>query len=112
MNGSPLHIFIDSGSTHNFLDLALAKKPGCEWEDMAPQAVTVVDGNHILCEQHCKGFSWGMQGKKFLAEGMLISLGSCDMVMRIQWLSTLGSICWDFKKLVMEYFFRQSAVQT
>lgn len=34
---------------------------------------------------------------------MLIDLGSCDMVLGVQWLSTLGTINWDFKKLVLEF---------
>lgn len=103
VNGSPLHILIDSGSTHNFLDLSLAKKLGCEWKNMEPQAVTVADGNHIMCPHQCKEFSSEMQGKQFLTDVMLIPLGSCDMVLGIQWLSTLGPICWDFKKFVMDF---------
>lgn len=34
---------------------------------------------------------------------MLIVLGGCDMVLGVQWLATLGPICWDFKALLMEF---------
>ena len=40
----PLHILIDSGSTHNFLDVNVAKKLGCKIEDMDLVSVIVADG--------------------------------------------------------------------
>lgn len=40
---------------------------------------------------------------KFITEVILIPLGSCDMVLGVQWLSALGSIYWDFKKLKMDF---------
>jgi len=38
-----VHIVIDSGSTHNFLDVNLAKRLGCKIETIALQAVTIFD---------------------------------------------------------------------
>ncbi|XP_021765492.1 uncharacterized protein LOC110730018 [Chenopodium quinoa] len=86
MNGKPLHIVIDSGSTHNFLDLTLATKLGCQVEKISPQSVTVADGNHIACQHKCSKFEWVMNKRNFEAEVMLISLGGCDMVLGVQWL--------------------------
>ena len=54
--GKPVHILIDSGSTHNFLDLALAKDLGCQIEEISPQSITVADGNHIPCQHKCAEF--------------------------------------------------------
>ena len=34
---------------------------------------------------------------------MLLPLGGCEMVLGIQWLSTLGNIKWNFKELVMKF---------
>lgn len=97
------HILVDSGSTHNFLDLTLAKKLGCNIESILSQAVGVADGNHLQCQHVCKCFQWSMQGQHFEADVLLISLGGCDMVLGVQWLTTLGPICWDFKALMMEF---------
>lgn len=74
------------------------------------QAVTVADGNHISCNHVCKNFSWGMDSREFKTEVMLISLGSCDMVLGIQWLSTLGPIYRDFKQLKMEFIYNDIPV--
>ena len=42
-------------------------------------------------------------GEQFSADVVLVSLGSCEMVLGIQWLSTLGPILWDFEQLRMEF---------
>ncbi|KAK9671838.1 hypothetical protein RND81_12G058100 [Saponaria officinalis] len=107
----PLHILVDSGSTHNFLDLSLAQTWGCPMQQITPQAVAVADGNHLACQYTCKDFTWVLQGHSFTADVMLIPLGSCDMVLGVQWLSTLGSVLWNFKKLVMEFQWRGKSVK-
>lgn len=59
-NNKMFHVLVDSGSTHNFLGLELAKKLGCEIESIPSQVVTVADGNHLACQHVCKGFTWTM----------------------------------------------------
>lgn len=56
-NGMVLHILIDSGSTHNFLDLNMAKKLGCKIQNIPPQAIAVAYGNYLTCQSMSKGFS-------------------------------------------------------
>lgn len=34
---------------------------------------------------------------------MILNMGGCEMVLGVQWLSTLGSVHWDFKALKMEF---------
>ncbi|WVZ06070.1 hypothetical protein V8G54_019416 [Vigna mungo] len=43
----PLHILIDSESTHNFLDIHIAKKLGCRIVNMDPLSVIVADGAKV-----------------------------------------------------------------
>lgn len=101
--GKLVLILVDSGSKHNFLHINFAKQLGCKVDEVSAQEITVVYGNHIVCKHVCKKFGWVMNGKEFKTEVMLISLGNCDMVLGIQWLSTLGPVYWDFKKLKMEF---------
>lgn len=103
VRGRLFHILVDSGSTHNFLDFELAKKIGCVIESVSPQTISVANGNHIVCKHVCKGFEWEMQDRLFTTDTMLIDLGGCDMVLGVQWLATLGPICWDFKELLMQF---------
>ena len=58
MGKKTLHILIDSGSTHNFLDVNLAKRLGCKIDPIAMQAITIADGNQLHCQYVCKRFTW------------------------------------------------------
>jgi len=53
---NPLHILLNSGSTHNFLDISMAKKLGCIIEKTPVQLVAVADGNRLQCLHICRGF--------------------------------------------------------
>ncbi|KAG8371220.1 hypothetical protein BUALT_Bualt13G0064900 [Buddleja alternifolia] len=103
LKGKPIHILIDTGSTHNFMDLEAAKTLGCKLEPITPFAVSVADGNKIHSSYICKGFSWKMQGVQFTADLMTIPLGGCDMVLGVQWLVTMEDINWNFSQLKMAF---------
>ncbi|KAJ1425372.1 Tify domain [Sesbania bispinosa] len=76
----PVHILIDSGSTHNFLDIGFAKRYGCRIEDLDPinlQMEFKINGKrHVL-----RGSAQGgiktirkQQVGKVLAEGVHLSM--------------------------------------
>lgn len=54
----------------------------------------------------CNSFAWKMQGYEFKAEIRTLPLGCSDLVLGVQWLSTLGPILWDFLNLRMEFKFQ------
>lgn len=94
---------IDSVSTLNFLDLQTAKKMGCKLMSICPLKVAV-PGNHNLTSTHsCRGFEWELKGHKYSTDVMILPMGRCEMVLGIQWLSTLGNIQGSFKQLTMEF---------
>ncbi|KAA8522988.1 hypothetical protein F0562_009411 [Nyssa sinensis] len=96
-------ILIDSGSTHNFLDPAMAKRAGASIQFTNPLTVVVADGTKLQSKAVVKEFQWVMQGTTFTADMRLLPLGGCDMVLGVQWLSTLGPMLWDFQNLKMEF---------
>lgn len=98
-----LHILLDSGSTHNFLDLDLAKKLGCKLEAISPLAVSSGGGHKLEAAFVCKGFKWLLQQVVFTADVIVLPLGCSDLILGIQWLKSLGPILWDFDKLQMEF---------
>ena len=63
----------------------------------------MADGNQLVSSAVCKNFTSTMGGEEFQADVMLVPLGSCEMILGVQWLSTLGPILWDFDKLKMEF---------
>ncbi|KAD7477673.1 hypothetical protein E3N88_00809 [Mikania micrantha] len=98
-----LQILIDSGSTYNFLDSALALKLQCPTQEVSTMSVTVADGNKLPCAKLCPNFQWLMQGVWFKADVLLLPLKNYDMVMGVQWLQTLNDIVWNFKLLTMQF---------
>jgi len=98
-----IQILIDSGSTHNFVDVRLAQRMGCKMEPVKLQSISVADGSELRCDYICKTFNWRLQGNDFYTDVLLIPLKSCDMVLGVQWLSTLGTIQWNFQTLQMEF---------
>ncbi|GJW67106.1 reverse transcriptase [Tanacetum coccineum] len=99
----PLHILVDSGSTHNFVDIISAKKFGCKIRPTTPLLVLVANGQEIVCSYECRPFNWSIQGQSYSCDAMLLPFGGCEMVLGVQWLSTLGDIKWNFKNLTMEF---------
>lgn len=55
VNKKPSNILIDSGSTHNFLDVHIARKLSCKIEVMGLMKVDVANGASINCNSICKG---------------------------------------------------------
>ncbi|CAJ2675682.1 unnamed protein product [Trifolium pratense] len=102
-NKKLLQILIDSGNTHNFLDLEMAKKLGCKLEPISPIQITAGGGHTLEAPFICKSFKWVMQQTRFQADVIVLPLVCCDLILGIQWLKTLGPIVWDFEKLQMEF---------
>jgi len=82
-----IHILVDSGSTHNFLDATTAKRLRCELLKIPPLVVAVADGTQLECQTLCRGFAWtlietgGMS--EYITDPYIVSLGSCDMVLGV-----------------------------
>ncbi|GKB86719.1 putative mitochondrial protein [Tanacetum coccineum] len=57
----------------------------------------------VISQYMVKAFQWKLQGIVFETDVMLLPLGGCKMVLGVQWLSTLGTIQWNFKDLVMKF---------
>ncbi|KAA8550255.1 hypothetical protein F0562_001939 [Nyssa sinensis] len=85
-------ILIDLGSTHNFLDPVMAKRTGASIQFTNPLAVVVADGTKLQSKAVVKDFQWVIQGTTFTTDMRLLPLGGCDMVLGVQWLSTLGPV--------------------
>ncbi|XP_074378145.1 uncharacterized protein LOC141719664 [Apium graveolens] len=92
VKGKIIHILIDNGSTHNFLDEGIAKELGITIENMPTQQIIVADGNQMNCNQICRQFDWEMGNVGFSTEVMKISLGSCDMNLRMDFIINDESI--------------------
>ncbi|GKV33977.1 hypothetical protein SLEP1_g42408 [Rubroshorea leprosula] len=107
----PILILIDSGSTHNFLDVRLAKKLDCITDRVKPYQVNMADGNQIKRAEWCKSFEWKVQNLVFSTEVLLLPLSEYDLILGIQWLEPLGKVLWDFSKRTLQFMYQGQMVQ-
>ncbi|KAL0351495.1 UNVERIFIED_CONTAM: hypothetical protein Scaly_1538200 [Sesamum calycinum] len=108
--GKAIHILIDTGSTHNFVDFQVARRLGCKLEATDLFPVAVANGNRVYSTHRCKTFNWRMQGVDVVTEVMTLPLGGCDIVLGVQWLVTLSNISWNFKDLKIEFYMNRMKV--
>ena len=61
--------------------------------------VSVANGEMLQTQELCKKAVLELQGLKQKADFLVLLIQSCDLVLGIQWLKTLGPIIWDFNEL-------------
>nr|XP_043639128.1 uncharacterized protein LOC122610201 [Erigeron canadensis] len=98
-----LHILVDSGSTHNFMSVAICEILKCSTIKISSVRVTVTDGNKMECMTLYKQFHWLMRGTDFTVDMLVFELTNYDIVLGVQWLETLNDIVWNFKNLTMKF---------
>ncbi|KAF5470911.1 hypothetical protein F2P56_011397 [Juglans regia] len=101
-----LTILIDSGSTHNFVDTAVASKCGLAIQQSEPLQVRIANDDLVASEGKCCNVPLLIQGTTFLSDLLTLKLGGCDIVLGVQWLLSLGPILWDFGKLSMQFTYK------
>ncbi|XP_075078424.1 uncharacterized protein LOC142164334 [Nicotiana tabacum] len=89
---NPINVLIDCGSTHSFINEKAAKRIGCIISQIHPRDISVADGRIIQYVKGSKNFKWLMQGVLFQNNFLVLPIGSCDVVLGIQWLCKLGDI--------------------
>lgn len=81
-------ILVDSGSTNNFLDPLVAKLARSKVKDGLRLQVKVANGVKLLSLGKCEETSIMVQGNRFPMSFHILTLGGCDIVLRVQWLRT------------------------
>ena len=61
MKGRKVHILIDSGSTHSFIDNTLVKELKLVAQVVPRLLVTVADGTSTTIDTMCKGLSYNFR---------------------------------------------------
>ncbi|XP_035543610.1 uncharacterized protein LOC118347690 [Juglans regia] len=99
---NPVTVLIDTGSTHSFIDMNVARKIRLPVEE-SHLAVQVANGATFPCHSCCKAVLLRLQSCDILANLYLLTLGGCDVVLGVDWLRSLGTIQWNFTNLSMRF---------
>nr|XP_016447594.1 PREDICTED: uncharacterized protein LOC107772617 [Nicotiana tabacum] len=87
-----------------YQDPELVKHLGCTVKSTNPQLVAATNEN-MMVDKVCT-ITWLLQGTEFSTEFLLLPLGSCRVVLEVQWLLTLGDIKKNFMRLTMEFWYK------
>jgi len=94
---------LDSGSSHNYIDVQMAQRAGVRLTAHTGLSVAVANGDRIVSPGCALAQNVRIGGEAFDIDLYALPLGEYDMVLGVQWLGTLGPILWDFAKHTMAF---------
>jgi len=97
---------LDSGSTSNFINQAVADDIGLHFHNSAGASVIVANGDRVQCQGLARDVATRIGVDFFALEWYAIPLDCFDMVLGIAFIKTLGPILWDFDELCMSFWHR------
>jgi predicted aspartyl protease len=106
VNGQRLEALVDTGSSHTFIDTAVARRIKLESEP-ANLRVTVANGDKVPCAAVARGILMLVGREEFPITCFSIGLGNFDLVLGADYLRTLGTILLDLDSLRMAFQWRR-----
>ena len=105
INGRDFIALLDSGSTHNFIDLDTTVDLNLQ-RTSTPNSpkVAVANGDQISNVGIYNNLSVQIDTEPFIIDCYSIKLGGYDFVLGVNLLSSLVPIIWDFNNLTMKFW--------
>lgn len=104
-------VLIDSGSTHNFINHKLAVHLKYFIYPTHECQVMVIDEGTITCFGKCYNTNLVMEDYILNSPMYAISMGGVDIVLVVQWLTTLGTVEMNFQELFMRFQYEERNFQ-
>ncbi|RWW18849.1 hypothetical protein GW17_00017139 [Ensete ventricosum] len=105
----PITVLIDMGSINKFLNSKVVTCLVLQIEGCNKFNVKVTDGRIFNCDQRCPWVKLLLQDQ-VVANFFLLPIDDYEAVLRIEWLTTLGDISWNFSKLIMKFYCKERQV--
>jgi hypothetical protein len=96
-------ILVNSGSTHNFIHRGIVQETIFYIRVVNNFQIMIANGGSMKCGRHCENVSRQIGHYHLKSHIFSIEIGSCDIVLGVKWLHTLGPILMDFKELTMQF---------
>ena len=97
-------VFIDLGSTHNFIHCKVAKELNCFLYPAPKCQVMVANGGTINFSGKCHNIKLTMAEYLLTSPMLSIPMGGVDVVLGVQWLQSLGTVAFNFQELLLKFF--------
>lgn len=98
-----VYVLIDSGSTHSFINTALAKKLDLTVHDSKDYEVLVANGDKLKGTGICKQVPLSCQGCTMSIDLLLLPIEGCQVVLGAQWMRELEDVTLNFKKMQVKF---------
>jgi hypothetical protein len=103
IKGKNITILVDSGSTHNFVDINLARQLNLFVYPVRNLVVTTTDGQQIKGLGRCHKVSVQIQNLELQSGYYALPLSGMDMVLGAEWLMQLGTYATNLQEQFMEF---------
>jgi hypothetical protein len=94
---------LDTRSTHNFIGERAAHRSRLPIQPRPRLTATVANGDKITCPRVIHDAPVILHGTTFHVDLFVMSLACFDLILRTQWLGTLGPIVWDVSVRTMQF---------
>jgi hypothetical protein len=96
-------VLVDTGSTHNFIGEAAARRTGLHIEPHPWLTATVANGERVACPGVLRQAPVIINDMEFHVDLYVMPLAGYDVVLGTQWMATLGPIIWDLTARTMVF---------
>jgi hypothetical protein len=96
-------VLVDSGSTHNFIYRFISHKTMLYIWEVNHFQIMISNGNSMKHGGRCENVHLQIGHYHLKSHMFVINMGSCNNILRVEWLLTLGPITMDFKELTMKF---------
>ncbi|CAO2151592.1 unnamed protein product [Urochloa humidicola] len=105
IQGKPMRILVDSGSSHTFINSQLAQHLVGVLPISSSVNVQVANGQSLKCTSQLLQTEWVMEGYQFKSDLKVISLAAFDMILGLDWLECHSpmKVHWRHKWMAIPY---------
>ena len=96
-------ILVDGGSTHNFIQMRMAKFFALSFVSTLVVCVMVGNGNTLDCDTQSLQVSISIQNHCFTLDLFHLPICGANIVLGVQWLKLLGPVTTDYQSLTMTF---------
>jgi hypothetical protein len=97
MQGQIVSVLIDGGDSHNFIDATLLKRRHIPIVEFEGFKVEVVGGSTMPCDRYIWVLKLTLGRHELIQDIYFMDLPDTNIILGVQWLSTLGPITTNYK---------------
>jgi hypothetical protein len=90
INDIKLCALLDSGLTHNFIDMDAVHHAGIAWKPTSGLQVAMANSDRLNSLDHCRDMRIIISPEPFVIDCYGLELASSEMVLGVQWFESLG----------------------